>query len=275
MHGLALADRHRQRRGAVGRGLRIARREAVGADLAQDRAQAEFLPLAEAALRIGAQAGEMPLALVVRTERQMRAAHRGPLQVRPQPQHRIGVRPRADRAGPELDRDRVAVERADPDRPFEPARQLDRERARRLDDLRDPLVARGQLMHAAGHPVAAAHVVARHIAFGGQRLQHPHDGRLGKAGRLVDRLHRGDAQPVDGAQHVERAADRLHRRIGALRRIGRAAARIGAAAPLRIGPRLGAQVRLADQRFVRRDARDHVVLPAARASCCVARRDRL
>ena len=138
----------------------------------------------------------------------MRAAHRGRHQIGPQPEHRVGVRPRADRAGPELDRDRVIVDHADADRPFEPARQVDGERTRRLDDLRDALMAGGQLVHPAGDAIAAAHVVARHVAFGRERLEDAHDGRLGKSRLLVDGMHRCDAQLVDGAQHAERAADR-------------------------------------------------------------------
>jgi hypothetical protein len=89
-----------------------------------------------------------------------------------------------------------------------------------LDDVRDALAAGRKLVHAAGHPIAAAHVVARDIALGKKRFQHSDDGRLGEARGLVDLLDRRDVQPVERAQDVQCPADRLHRRIGALRRVG-------------------------------------------------------
>jgi len=140
------------------------------------------------------------------------------------------VRQGADRSGPEFDRDRVAVEHADADRPFQFSGELDRERASGLDDLRNAPMGRCELVHPTRHPVAAAHVVARDVAFGDKRLQHPHDGRFWKAGRFVNLLDGRDAQSADGTQHIERAAHGLHRRIGPLCGIGRAAPRIRTAA---------------------------------------------
>ena len=121
--GVALADRHRQRGRPVGLGARDRGRIAVAAHLVEQRAELAVRPRrrnrapgsarSRRRWRSRSSAG---------AEGEIGAAHRRRQQVGPQPEHRIGVRPGADRAGPELDRDRIAVDDADADRPFEAMR---------------------------------------------------------------------------------------------------------------------------------------------------------
>src|SRR3546814_16956669 len=80
--------------------------------------------------------------------------------------------PGTDRAGPELDADRIAIDHTQSDRPLDAPGQFDRQRPRDLDHTRNALVAGIELLNMTGDAVTPAHVVASDVSFRRQGFEH-------------------------------------------------------------------------------------------------------
>src|SRR5690606_19112251 len=145
-HLAILEQRQTDRGGPEGWCPRVANRETVHAGAVQYGAEARLLLLRERLAYLVDHRIDPSFPLFLAAEGEIGTAHRGVVVVGAEAQHGIRMRPGADRAGPELDRNRVAVGNAEADRPVDTARQVDGERPRRLDDPADPIISGRQIL---------------------------------------------------------------------------------------------------------------------------------